>query len=285
MFLNCNPNPTDFAQDTSYNFILKLPYFAVKMTDFVDYAMRRKIDACLKSVALILDTSKASKIASAEQVPHAYVDKYLLANHLISSSIVCYLNGLELLGLSRAVLATLKGWSARRAVTLQFEKQRRCKFVKEVERDVEEPSRVQVDSSLFGRSTVKVITKVKEYIYHYEESYILRAFSGVGTDANESITLHESHSQMELTTHSAEAPFDQSSCEKSEVNISWLLNHLDVVTLAASFDIDRTAAKCHTPRQNEDVEDALKFSSALSTFCFACTRLLRASYKVYNEYR
>src|SRR5689334_7750145 len=148
------------------------------MSNFVDHVMRRRIDSCLEKVALILDSNRNGVIASAEQVSHQYDDKYVLANHLTNTALVCYVNCLEVLGLDRSRIQTLKGWASRRAVSLAFEKSHRCKFVKEIERDVEDPSRVQVDG-IFGRTTVKVVTKVKEYIYSYEEVYALKAYSGV----------------------------------------------------------------------------------------------------------
>jgi len=44
-----------------------------------------------------------------------------------------------------------------------------------------------------------------------------------------------------------------------EVNISWLLNHLEKENGKAKFAIDRKTPSCHTPRRNTDIDGALDF--------------------------
>ena len=181
--------------------------------------MRAKIDDCMKTVAVVLDNNKAATIAAADRVSHLYEDKYLLANHLTNTSIACVLNGLELMGVSHSELGSLKAWNAHRAVLLKFERRQKCQFVKEIERDVEDPSRVQVDAGIF-RSTVKVITKVKEYIYLIEEEYALSAHSGVGDNPAEVIHITSASSQLETTLRTNSAPFSESTVDTFHVNIS-----------------------------------------------------------------
>jgi len=139
------------------------------MSLYHEKAIRAKIDECLVKVAAVLDANKSTLVQAADLVPHKYEDKYLLANHLTNVGIVSVLNGLELLGISRAALGFLKHWSAHRAVSLKFERKQQCSFVKEIEHDEEDPSRVQVEGIF--KTTVRVITKVKEYVYLVEEQY------------------------------------------------------------------------------------------------------------------
>eukprot|EP01032_Pedospumella_encystans_P031936 gene31936-36056_t len=196
------------------------------MSNYNEHAMRAKIDECLKTVAVVLDNNKAATIAGADRVSHQYEDKYLLANNLTNMSIVCILNSLELMGVSHAELCALKSWSAQRAVTLKYERKLKCKFIKEIEREVEDPTRVQVDAGIF-RTTVKTITKVKEYIYLIEVDYTLSAHSGVGNNPAETIHITSTSSQVETTLRHTTPPFSESTVNTYNVNISWLLKHLD----------------------------------------------------------
>jgi len=89
------------------------------MALYDEYAMRTKVDECLKTVAVVLDNNKAATIAAADRVSHQYEDKYLLANNLTNMSIACILNALELMGVSDAQLCSLKAWNTHRAVALK----------------------------------------------------------------------------------------------------------------------------------------------------------------------
>lgn len=113
------------------------------MDDYIESDMEHRVGVCLKTIAKILDANKSSSIRSADSVPHQYGDKYLLANHLTNVSVVAVLCALEQIGVSRSVLATLKAWSTTRAISLKFQRTQKCRFIKEVKRDVEDPTRVQ----------------------------------------------------------------------------------------------------------------------------------------------
>jgi hypothetical protein len=64
---------------------------------------------------------------------------------------------------------------------------------------------------------------------------------------------------MQLVTNHDAAPKPKDSVViTSDVNISWLLNHLSS-TRDLYFSIDRTKTSCRTPRRNEDVKKALSF--------------------------
>eukprot|EP01032_Pedospumella_encystans_P027003 gene27003-30528_t len=236
------------------------------MALYDEHAMRAKIDDCLKTVAVVLDNNKAAAVAAADRVSHQYEDKYLLANNLTNMSIACILNALELMGVSHTELGSLKAWNAHRAISLKFERRLKCKFIKEVERDVEDSTRVQGDAGIF-RTTVKTITKVKEYTYLIEVDCTLSAHSGVGDNPAEVIHITRSNGQLEATLRTNTAPFSDFTVDSFDVNISWLLKHLDEAASTATFSIDRAHANCATPRQNADVPEAFKFFHSFSLFC------------------
>eukprot|EP01032_Pedospumella_encystans_P009555 gene9555-11236_t len=253
------------------------------MALYDEYAMRAKIDECLKTVAVVLDNNKAATIAAADRVSHQYEDKYLLANNLTNMSIACILNALELMGVSHTELGSLKAWNAHRAVSLKFERRLKCNFIKEIERDVEDPTRVQVDAGIF-RTTVKTITKVKEYIYLIDVDYTLSAHSGVGDNPAEVIHITSAGSQLETTLRNNSAPFNESTVDTFDVNISWLLKHQDEAASTATFSIDRAHASCATPRQNADVTAALQFQASFSSFCSNVHAKLRHLFDVQSRH-
>jgi hypothetical protein len=247
--------------------------------------MQQKIDASLRRAALVLSSNREAVLRPADGVQHQYNDKYLLADHLTNTAQVCYLSSFEEIGLSRAKVAVLKGWSSRRSVSLRFERKQRCQFVREIEKDVEDPTRVQVDSvGGLMRSTVKVITKVKEYVYTVEENYQLVALSGVGDNPQEKTIITERTCRREVTTRSSSAPFREASNWDASVNITWLMQHLDAEASNATFRIDRANPACATPRRNPDVEIALQIAAELRGFCDTVRTHLCELYAVHTTY-
>ena len=224
-------------------------------------ALRLRVDNCLKAVSRILDTNKTQVVKSAESVSHRYDDKFLLADYLTKTSISCVVNALTVLCGSAVDFETLKGWGPERSVSLMFERQQRCKFVRETERDFEI---VTIET---GGVESRVTTKVREFVYIIEAEYLLTAFSGVGDNPMEVVALTEGRGSIETTLRSHNAPFHESTLESFDVDISWLLTHLDEAASTANFSINRAAEKCATPRQNQDVIDALKFFSEFGLFC------------------
>ena len=262
-----------------------IDFFGEMLSHCNEYAIRHKVDKCLQKVAQILDTNREATICQADKVSHRYEDKYLLADHLTKVVSVCYANSLEQIGLSRHDLALLKSWSSQRSISLRFVRNQHCKFVKEIERDVEDPSRVQVEA-LGGmiRSTVKVITKVKEYIYVVDEAYELLAFSGIGDNPAEKVMITGRSTSKEICIRTSNAPFPEASKWDFEVNISWLLQHLDGTAEHATFCIDRSHPSCATPRRNPDIHAALHFAEALHCFCSSVLHHLRAVYDAHTRY-
>jgi len=221
------------------------------MSSYNESAMRARINDCLKTVAVVLDANKSNSLAAADVVVHRYEDKYLLANQLTNTSISTISNALGLIGVSSSTLQTLRGWNVNKAVSLRFERKQRCKFIREVEREVEDPTRLQMDG--LHQTTVKMITKVKEYIYQVKEKYTLFAFSGVGDNSEKTIKITSESGQMEAICRNKCAPFQESAREVFDVNISWLLKHINEAGGAPNFSIDRAHPNCATPRQNPDV--------------------------------
>ena len=257
------------------------------MSDFDELAIRARINNCLKTVAVILDANKSNSLAAADVVDHRYEDKYLLANQITNTSIRTFLNALELIGMSASVLSTLQEWNDKREVSLKFERKQRSTFLRETERDVEDPTRIEVVDG-GQQTTVKMVTKVKEYIYLVEEEYTLFAHSGVGDNSAEVTQITKSCGQLEAIVRNNSSPFSEFTVDAFAVNISWLLKHLDIATTTGtstgSFSIDRAHLKCFTPRQNVDVADALQFFASFALFCEEVQRKMESLQQLQNRF-
>jgi hypothetical protein len=244
--------------------------------------MREKIGACIKQADKIINRNREATLRPADSVAHHYDDKFLLADHICNSALVCVLHSFELLGLSRAEVARLHGWSADRCVSLRYARTLRCQFVRETEREIEEL--VQRQPKGKGKGPVKATTKVKEYTYMVEVHYQVEAFSGVGDNPEEKTIITERTCRREVTTRSSSAPFREVSNWDASVNITWLLQHLDAEAANATFRIDRAHPACATPRRNPDVEAALQFAEELRGFCDTVRTHLREVYGVHTTY-
>eukprot|EP01032_Pedospumella_encystans_P016131 gene16131-18415_t len=234
------------------------------MSYFDEALMRSKIDACLQKVRMVADKDRASQIHSAYEVPHQYVDKFLLADTITNTMCASLVHCFSLIGLSRETLKSLKSWGAEKTVTLSFRYNRKTTFLREQEREVESPTRVQETSETSGTSTISVVTKVKEYVFLEEQIHQLVAFSGVGDDAEEFFTvLDRSGSTERTSTYRSE---NSESTRNHDLDLSWLLIVLSEETNVALFAIDRSHVDCFTPAQNRDIEEATKFGRRLRDF-------------------
>ena len=258
-----------------------------------DRKMREKVDACLKQAALILDSHRASALKSADRISHRYDDKYMLAEFLTKTAAACHLNILSEMGLDGVKLKMLCEWVSFKEVSVRFDAEERCKFVKEIERDVEDPRCVETErTGAFGTSktTTKVITRVKEYIYEYECRYSIEAFQGVDEAAVgglQIVVLKKRSARQQIMLRTKQAPYPEAASKRMDVNISWLLRLLSssvpqgkdkqhsesASTTSASFagfsfslnfTIDRTHSECYTPFHNQDTSAALDFFSSLN---------------------
>jgi hypothetical protein len=105
------------------------------MNSFNEASFRARVDNALKRVKTILDTNRNPQYPA--DVPHAYDDKYLLAESLTNNALGAYLVCYENLGLTEKQLTQLKDWSKTRSVTLRLKAEEKCKFLRKVVREVQ----------------------------------------------------------------------------------------------------------------------------------------------------
>ncbi len=216
-----------------------------------------KLDAALKRVRTVLDNTRQPLYPA--DVPHAYDDKYELAQFLVRGGVAAVLECLTALGLDAEGLATLRTWAQTRSVTVSLRAEETCTFLREESRKEESKHAhvTEVTSSSGSKTTVtdSVVTTVTEYFWAFGFKYELVAYQG--TAQTPAVSLLAREASVELKTLVKTSPRPQTVVRPpANGDLTWLLQQLDAEGRVA-FTIDRTAASCHTPRRNREVEAAL----------------------------
>uniref|UniRef100_A0A7S4HH76 Uncharacterized protein n=1 Tax=Vannella robusta TaxID=1487602 RepID=A0A7S4HH76_9EUKA len=230
---------------------------------FNEARFKQQVSAALTSIRTVLDNTRNPAVAS--EVPHSYTDKYLLAEFLANSSLAAQLNCLECLGVTPEILKKLKEWSTPRSVSLRFTATEKCDFVRTEERKVESDKEYVTEvKGVFGtaKRSDKTVTTVIEHFWNFQVSYELVAFQG--NNPKDSIPLCSRSGKYEIKTNSKVNP-KQSVAYRDNIdfNITWLLQNLNS-DMQLCFTIDRKQKTCHTPRRNQEVNQALYYFSSFS---------------------
>ncbi len=225
-----------------------------------------KLDAALKRVRTVLDNTRQPLYPA--DVPHAYDDKYELAQFLVRGGVAAVLECLTALGLDAEGLATLRTWAQTRSVTVSLRAEETCTFSREESRKEESKHAhvTEVTSSSGSKTTVtdSVVTTVTEYFWAFGFKYELVAYQG--TALSPAVSLLAREASVELKTLVKTSPRPQSVVRPpTNGDLTWLLQQLDTDGRVA-FSIDRTAASCHTPRRNREVEAALVATADLNSW-------------------
>jgi hypothetical protein len=192
-------------------------------------------------------------------VPHAYGDKFTLAEFAVTSSISAQLNALAAFGLDdAAVLKDCVKWADKKQVHLRVTVEESCEFDRE-ERVQEEGLVKRITdyvSSTGKKSSVtdRVETTVIHYHWKYQAKYTIRVFSG--TSSSSGHVIGERTANAEVVTTVKKAPHAETTVNKFSVNLTWLFSHLSR-KMKPRFTIDREDKACATPRRNPEAEAAL----------------------------
>eukprot|EP01041_Mallomonas_annulata_P014236 gene14236-30290_t len=148
---------------------------------FDEGIFRNKVSDAIAHVRRVLNGNKRPMYAS--DIRHAYDDKFSLSDFLTNTMIASNLNCLKSIGLSEEGLRKTVEWrSQNRSVSLRFNAEEKCTFVRMEEREVDSNSKLVTEKvgamSLPGFTTTKVVTKVKEYYWKFEVMYELLVFYG-----------------------------------------------------------------------------------------------------------
>ena len=235
------------------------------MERYDEQQFRAKIDAALGRIRTLLENTRNPQYPA--DVPHAYDDKYLLAEHLTQVTVAALLQCLEVAGLSEEGRATLREWAEKRSVTLRLEAKEECRFLREEVRTIDSPEVVTETRGFFGKDkiTSKVVTKVTDYFWSFDVTYSLMAYQG--NEPDKPLSLLSRSGSVEIKTGAKTTPRPRSVARPgADVNVTWLFAHLDAEA-RPSFAIDRTAKACHTPRRNPETDAALRALEELYAWC------------------
>jgi hypothetical protein len=226
------------------------------MRSFDEGLFRSRVNTALERVRTILDNTRTPQYAA--DVSHEYSDKFLLAEYLANSAISGHLNCLHAIGVNEKLLAEMKIWAKTRSVTLRLKVEETCKFLRKTVREVESETKHVTTTTLFGTKKDFTVTKITEWFWQFDSKWELVAFTG--TDTEHPLVLQARAATLELKTTVESTPKSASVVRPSiDVNITWLLQHLEAEGNKPTFSINRKTKKCRTPRRNLEIEDALNF--------------------------
>ena len=231
---------------------------------FNEVVFRRLVDESITKVQQILQNTKHPQYAS--EVNHSYEDKYHLSEFLTRVAIAAHLNCLFMYGLDGSSLSKLIEWASihQKSVTVRLKAEEKCTFLREEEKQYDSESKL-VSNVTFGGSMVatltgKVVTTVKEYYWNVDFSYELIAFYGAEDQITDRVVLKSRKSTQQIKTTTKVNPRKEIQIySPRDMNITWLLQHVERDNFAINFGIERGDKKCRTPRRNQNIEDAIHY--------------------------
>ena len=232
------------------------------MATYYDMRFRQKLDKALAQTRLVLERER---LVRPESAPHAYGDKFAVAECVTKFALESALTFGALLGINdKSPIATNKTPGK---TSLAFESEVNTTYVGERTRDVEGPTVTvlkQTKSSGFlgGKSSkeesTQVVTKVTEHVW--SRSFRGRLVAKRGD--MEIATLLDFETSCEAVTANNTPPAGVRSRPPATLaDADWLFN---LPRGNVAFEIDREKAK--TPRRNDDVEAVLKRLQDLAQF-------------------
>mmetsp|Transcript_11544 Transcript_11544/g.29242 ORF Transcript_11544/g.29242 Transcript_11544/m.29242 type:complete len:923 (-) Transcript_11544:352-3120(-) len=236
--------------------------------------LRQRMERAAETARRVLGEARAPAVPS--DVPHAYRDKFLLAERAANGALTAMMAALESAGLTGDKLEQTRAWCAAddaRAVTLRFESELKCTFLHTKDRK-EALGPEQVSSVMGIKRTSKSVNTITEHFWDVAHTYRIRVLNG--TDLASALTLQERTGHLELKTAGKEriSPHPEHSVSPTlDVSLNGLFKLLK--GRQGAFAIDRTAEKCHTPIRNKDCEELSKTFSLLRSWSMSAVRHLR----------
>jgi hypothetical protein len=236
------------------------------MDSYDETAFKMRVESALVRVRMILEATRNPQRPS--DVPHAYDDKFLLAEFLTRVTGASLVQCLGNIGLAPEGLAQLAEWAKTRSVTLRLRAKEDCTYLREETRKVESATEVVTESrGLLGKSqkSTKLVTTITEHFWRFDLDWELFAFQGTNEDAR--VELVSRKARIEIKTAAKTTPRPQAVVRSPiDLDLSWLLRRIDGESRVA-FAIDRTDAACHTPRRNPEVDAALSALDGWHAWC------------------
>jgi len=255
---------------------------------FDEGRFRQCVDQAVVRVRSILDDTRSPTYPA--DVPHSYDDKFGLAEFVANTSITAVVQCFQQLGLTDAILARTidEVQKQQRYVTLRLEVARTCSYVGEATRQIESATQLVTESTLFGKTTQKMMTTVTEHTWKIKASWELQLQLLTHEKANRALqttvlqrrqTAYNAVTVRNVNPLNSGAP--SSSAHSSppqaplDLDATWIFEHLQTSSSSSSSSsnsssprahlvIDRANLKCHTPRRNPQIDRALQHHEKLS---------------------
>lgn len=242
-----------------------------------------QLDEALRVAERVLGSARAPVLPS--EVPHAYDDKYALAEAQVAAACVASVHALHAAGLDGASLRAARRWAAAGdAVTLRLAGGTTCAYLREKRREL--PARAAVTSvESVGGAVVKststsLSTFVTEHLWRCDATWRLELYRGTGRGEADTLRLAGRAASLELRTSAKVPPHAEASqLQDCQVSLTWLLKQLEEApdgdSCSTRFVIDRAGADCATPRRNPQVDAALRAAADLRAWAEAAAETLR----------
>ena len=232
-------------------------------------AFERLIENYSEKVGAILGNEKSQYLASPENCPHSYQDKYVLAEQLTSCIGAIAWNILTEVGITLPMLEKILSASNHSTVKLRLESSRSCKFLKDQVGTVKiSNNNVQTEVSqsiLTGIVTTEAVKQVTEFKVKYK----LMAIIGAGKTDADIIIIRSRSATQELLSRFQQSSTPEVQTFRNEFDIHQLISLLRDArphsneqgrnSLCISFSINRMHQRCFTPIRNPDIEAAVAF--------------------------
>eukprot|EP01062_Namystynia_karyoxenos_P084369 TRINITY_DN990_c0_g1_i3.p1 TRINITY_DN990_c0_g1~~TRINITY_DN990_c0_g1_i3.p1 ORF type:complete len:927 (+),score=309.94 TRINITY_DN990_c0_g1_i3:91-2871(+) len=243
---------------------------------------RRRVDRALERVRKVLSAERCPRHPA--DVAHTYEDKYLLAEiatrAALAGQALCFAAAFGE-GRWAESLARMRQWAAERVVSFSFSATTKCAFVKTETRKVDSATQHVTETSMFGNFKSKTVTTVIEHFWKLDIRWRICAYAGADPQSGDCVELAGgAGSHIVLTTGSpGQEPVPPKpeihNTPPDELNASWLVRHI-TEDGAPSFDINRGAADCCTPRRNTEVIDALRYFNSAAAWLGRVSRWFRS---------
>jgi hypothetical protein len=226
-------------------------------------------------------------VAPAE-TQHEYEDKYTLAELTVRTGILSQLRYLEDLLNFKDDEKVRKWISDGKAITLRFESEEKCEFDREAKRDIESTTRYE-KTTLFGlggktTETRKVITTVTDYFWTFSSTWRLVAYAGSDPKKNVVELMKRSYEREIKTVDQKKSPKPKIMIrDPDEVNVTWLFKRYDMKRKGYLFNINRSSEMCHTPRRNQDIQDALSFFGSIKLWIYQVAKYCMNNKKYFED--
>ncbi|KAJ3314902.1 hypothetical protein HDV04_005323 [Boothiomyces sp. JEL0838] len=224
---------------------------------------RTKLENAIEQMKLVLEKDKSVTLLGEQD--HEYVDKYTVSEAVANSTTRSIKTALESLGLTKDLKI-----NPSKNVILRFDYEESCKFNRKEKKSIPSLEVTHKVRGIFSSST-EIANVVEEFFWDLNVMvHIYLIYGGEQTPFSDVYSKHIQ--KFELNTKTDQAP-RRDSTQTFQVDVTPITS-LHPFT-STEFKINRTDAKCFTPRRNKDTEkygDCVQKLKGWSQKCYSHIR-------------